>query len=287
MGQTRMFRDRVVSMEQTLEGGEKHLPLLKDLCREALPELEFREYALDHERDLFVMDFASADGGARRICWTRMVLFDAERIPAMASEAGAALRGKIVDFLRARASSPEIVVTFRHLEEGWVDTPEPRREGRRRRRGGRGRGQSAGGGQGANRQERGGQPRPVGGGRQGGGAPPGERRLEGPPGGRRLEGQPGGRRPGGQPGGRRPEPQRPAGDRGPGGDPRGPQPPRPTLSAAPESAGSGEPGSPGEGAGRGRRRRFRRRRRGRGGAGGGGGPAGSAGPSPGEDGGAP
>ena len=34
----------------------------------------------------------------------------------------------------------EIVVTFRHLEDGWVDTPEPRRESRRRRRGGRGRG---------------------------------------------------------------------------------------------------------------------------------------------------
>ena len=30
MGQTRMFRDRVVSMEQTLEGGEKHLHLLRE-----------------------------------------------------------------------------------------------------------------------------------------------------------------------------------------------------------------------------------------------------------------
>jgi hypothetical protein len=48
MGQTRMFRDRVVSMEQTLEGGEKHLALLKDMCREALPELELREHMLDH-----------------------------------------------------------------------------------------------------------------------------------------------------------------------------------------------------------------------------------------------
>ena len=60
MGQTRMFRDRVVSMEQTLEGGEKHLALLKALCREAFPSFEFREHALDHERDLFVMDLEAA-----------------------------------------------------------------------------------------------------------------------------------------------------------------------------------------------------------------------------------
>ncbi len=67
MGQTRMFRDRVVSMEQTLEGGEKHLPLLRDLCREALPEFEFLEHSLDHERDLFVMHFAVPDGGRKRV----------------------------------------------------------------------------------------------------------------------------------------------------------------------------------------------------------------------------
>jgi hypothetical protein len=135
-----MFRDRVVSMEQTLEGGEKHLPLLKDLCREALPGWEYAEHALDHERDLFVMDLRGPDGGSKRVAWTRMVLFDAERIPTLSGDSGALLRGKIVEFLKARAAKPEIVVTFRHLEEGWVDTPEPRREGggRRRRRGGRG-----------------------------------------------------------------------------------------------------------------------------------------------------
>jgi hypothetical protein len=249
-----MFRDRVVSMEQTLEGGEKHLALLKDMCREALPELEFREHSLDHERDLFVMDLAGADGIARRICWTRMVLFDAERIPAMTGEAGAALREKIVQFLRARAAQPEIVVTFRHLEEGWVDTPEPRREGgRRRRRGGRGRGRDQG-------QERGGE-------RRGQQQPQGERRPG--PGGpqpqrdRRPGGAPPERRPGAQPG----QPQRPQ------GQPRGPQPPRPApVSVVADGAASGEPGGGGK-----RRRRFRRRRRGRGGAGGGSG----SGPAPG------
>lgn len=139
MGQTRMFRDRVVSMEQTFEGGEKHLALLKQICAEALPGFVFREHSLDHERDLFVMDFDGEGGTRRRVCWTRMVLFDAERIPTLAADPAAALRSKIVELVRAQAAKTEILVTFRHLEEGWVDTPEPRREGRRRRRrGGRG-----------------------------------------------------------------------------------------------------------------------------------------------------
>jgi hypothetical protein len=135
MPQTRMFRDRVVSMEQTLEGGEKHLELLKTLCREALPDFEYVSHSLDHERDLFVMDLAARDGRLRRIGWTRMVLFDAERIPVLTGDPAGSLRERIVQYLRARASRPEIVVTFRHLEDGWVDTPEPRRDGRRRRRG--------------------------------------------------------------------------------------------------------------------------------------------------------
>jgi hypothetical protein len=131
-----MFRDRVVSMEQTLEGGEKHLELLKAICREALPEFPFREHFLDHERDLFVMALEATDGRRKNVCWTRMVLFDAERIPVLTSEPMSSLREKFVGFLRARANLSEIVVTFRHLDEDWVDTREPRRE-KRRRRGGR------------------------------------------------------------------------------------------------------------------------------------------------------
>jgi hypothetical protein len=135
-----MFRDRVVSMEQTLEGGEKNLELLKSVCREALPEFAFREHTLDHERDLFVMVLEAPDGRARRVCWTRMMLFDAERVPALTGDPLASLRTRIVEFLRSHVARPEIVVTFRHLEDGWVDTPEPRREKRRRRgRGERGR----------------------------------------------------------------------------------------------------------------------------------------------------
>ncbi len=148
MGQTRMFRDRVVSMEQTLEGGEKHLALLKDICREAYPDFEYAEHALDHERDLFVMELRGPDGAVRKVAWTRMVLYDAERIPTLSGDPAGGLRGKIIELLRAQAARTEIVVTFRHLEEGWVDTPEPRREGggRRRRRGGRGGGRGERGG---------------------------------------------------------------------------------------------------------------------------------------------
>ena len=135
MPQTRMFRDRVVSMEQTLEGGEKHLELLKGLCREALPEFEYSSHFLDHERDLFVMELAGRDGRRKRIGWTRMMLFDAERIPTLLADPRSALRERIVQHLRSYVSRPEIVVTFRHLEDGWIDTPEPRRDRRRRRRG--------------------------------------------------------------------------------------------------------------------------------------------------------
>ncbi|HEV8232917.1 MAG TPA: hypothetical protein VGQ75_11265 [Thermoanaerobaculia bacterium] len=135
MPQTKMFRDRVVSMEQTFEGGEKHLELLKALCRDAFPDFEYAGHSLDHERDLFVIDLSARDGRRKRVGWTRMVLFDAERIPVLSGEPGGELRAKIVQYLHSRASRAEIVVTFRHLEEGWVDTPEPRRDRRRRRRG--------------------------------------------------------------------------------------------------------------------------------------------------------
>ena len=137
-----MFRDRVVSMEQTLEGGEKHLPLLKDICREALPDFEYRR-ARPRSRARSLRDGAArARRRPRRRSrghgWSSSTPSGSRRSRAIPA---AELRGKIVEFLKARATRPEIVVTFRHLEEGWVDTPEPRREGgggRRRRRGGRG-----------------------------------------------------------------------------------------------------------------------------------------------------
>jgi hypothetical protein len=127
MPSTKMFRDRVVSMEQTFEKGEKHLALLQGLIAEALPDLEFREYLLDHEHDTFVMVYGAPAGGEKRIRWTRMVLYDAERIPAIIEDAQAPIRARLVDFLRRRGERAVIDVTFRHLEDGWVDTPEPRK----------------------------------------------------------------------------------------------------------------------------------------------------------------
>ena len=139
MPQTRMFRDRVVSMEQTLERGEKNLEFLKAICKEVFPDFEYREHSLDHERDLFAMSLESADGRKKIVSWTRMVLFDTERLPSLLEDPTSVLGARLRAFLRERASRPEIVVTFRHLEDGWVETPEPRRDKRRRRGRDRGR----------------------------------------------------------------------------------------------------------------------------------------------------
>src|SRR6476659_796092 len=229
MPQTRMFRDRVVSVDETPEGGEKNLELLKGVCREALPEFTFREHTLDHERDLFVMILEAPDGRTRRVCWTRMTLYDAERIPALTGDPLSPLRARIIEFLRAHASRPEIVVTFRHLEDGWVDTPEPRRPEKKRRRGrGGDRGRREG-------RREGGQP-------QAGGSPQRPAARPGP-------------RPGGPPGPPSPRER----------DRRREGPPPPAAAQAP--AGGGAPGEAGKPAGGRRRRRFRRRRgRGPGGA---------------------
>jgi hypothetical protein len=127
----------MVSMEQTLERGEKHLEFLKAVCKEVFPEFEYREHALDHERDLFLMTLEAPDGRRKAVGWTRMVLFDAERLPMLLEDPNSPLGVRLKNYLKERSARAEIVVTFRHLEEGWVDTPEPRRDRRRRR--GRGR----------------------------------------------------------------------------------------------------------------------------------------------------
>ncbi len=240
MPSTKMFRDRVVSMEQTFEKGEKHLPLLKTLVDEAIPGMELQDYVLDHEHDCFVMNYRTAAGAPKRISWTRMVLYDAERVPAIVENAEAGIRERLVEFLRRRADRNAIDVTFRHLEEGWVDTPEPKKP---KPQPPREKGQPGGG-----------RPGP------GGGRPPQGK------GGPARPAQPGGGgRP--QPGGR-PGPPRPAAPR-PGGAP---------APAAGEGAPGAA--APGEGAGRRRRfRRRRGRRRGGSGSGPASPPAGGA-PAP-------
>jgi hypothetical protein len=178
MAQTRMFRDRVVSMEQTLEGGEKHLELLKALCIEAIPDFLYGGHVLDHERDLFVMELQALDGRRKTVAFTRMMLYDTERLPAIVQNPSAPVRERLVHFLRSRAGRPDIVVTFRHLEEGFVDTPEAPRPSRRRgRRGSRG-GKGAAFGRGAPGGALGRPAQPGGTGRPGG---PGPGRPSAPP----------------------------------------------------------------------------------------------------------
>jgi len=230
MPQTRMFRDRVVSMEQTLEGGEKNLELLKALCRDAFPEFEYRAHVLDHERDVFVMTLEAPDGRRKTVSWTRMVLFDAERIPVLTGDPVSPLRTRLVEYLKARAARSEILVTFRHLEDGWVDTPEPRREKRRGRRGGKPQGRRDAP-----------EPRPA------RGAPPAppDRRPPRPtrpqPPQQQRQPQPSAPRPGGEaqapPGKRRRRFRRRRRGRGPGGGPGGP-------GGTPGGAGPGPGGPP-------------------------------------------
>jgi hypothetical protein len=289
-----MFRDRVVSMEQTLEGGEKNLEFLKAICREALPEFEYREHFLEHERDLFVMLLEAPDGRKKKVGWTRMVLFDAERLPALVENPVSPLRSRILAYLQARVARPEIVVTFRHLEDGWVDTPEPRREKRRGRRGGRdGRGRGAAaagtagqgqaqGGRGAAQRDRDRKPGRGGGGALGGGGGSGVGAGAGKPeGGRERERQRQRQR------GSAPQQgplRRDGRDASPGGAAASGAPiPAEMAGMAPGGESGAEGARPGGGGG-GRRRRFRRRRRGRGGSGAPGG-SGGAGGGPGAPGG--
>jgi hypothetical protein len=116
MGQVRMFRDRVVSMEQTQEIGEKHIDLLAALAGEALPGFSLSEHGLEHEQDLYVLSLANADTGeTRSVAFTRMVLSDADRLPAIVADAGAPIRARIVDLIRSQAGRRRILVTIREL----------------------------------------------------------------------------------------------------------------------------------------------------------------------------
>ncbi len=110
MGSTRMFRDRVVSMEQTQEIGEKHIDLLTALATEALPGFALSGHGLEHEQDLYVLTLASESGETRRVSFTRMVLSDASRLQAVVADAAAPVRARIVELIRGQAGRPEILV---------------------------------------------------------------------------------------------------------------------------------------------------------------------------------
>jgi predicted secreted protein len=135
MAQTKIFRDRVVSLEQTQEIGEKHLDLLTELAEEALPDFERTDHALEHEADLFCLLLKHrATGQTKRVSFTRMVLSDAARLPAVVENPHGPIRARIVDVIRSQAARGEISVTLRQLltEEERVEADEIESEWRKK-----------------------------------------------------------------------------------------------------------------------------------------------------------
>jgi hypothetical protein len=115
MAITKMFRDRVVSMEQTLEIGEKHLDLLTELIREAFPEAGVVSHELEAESDLFLVVVEEPGRRPRRVRFTRMVLSDATCIPSAATPEGVLAKNRILEALRSQAAMDNVLVTFRQV----------------------------------------------------------------------------------------------------------------------------------------------------------------------------
>ncbi len=116
MAITKMFRDRVVSMEQTWDLGEKYLGLLSELVHEALPRFRTVGNDFDHDRDFyFLVEQATEPDEERKVCFTRMLLADRDCIPLIADEPHAPIRERIVEAIRAQSESPEIVVAYRAI----------------------------------------------------------------------------------------------------------------------------------------------------------------------------
>lgn len=135
MGSVRMFRDRVVSMEQTQEIGEKHIDLLSALAAEALPGFAVAAHGLEHERDHYWLSLSNAETGATcRVVFTRMFLSDATRLPAVVADAKAGVREQIVACIRDQAGRAEILVTVARLltEEERVEREEIESEWRKK-----------------------------------------------------------------------------------------------------------------------------------------------------------
>ena len=135
MGSVRMFRDRVVSMEQTQEIGEKYIDLLSALAVEALPGYALAAHGLDHERDHYWLSLVNdGTGQTRRLVFTRMFLSDASRLPAVVADANAPVRAQIVAFIRERAASAEILVAVAGLltEEERLEREEIEAEWRKK-----------------------------------------------------------------------------------------------------------------------------------------------------------
>ncbi|MDL2717434.1 MAG: hypothetical protein PT977_06745 [Acidobacteriota bacterium] len=284
MGSVRMFRDRVVSMEQTQEIGEKHIGLLGALAAEALPGFAVAAHGLEHERDHYWLSLSNAETGATcRVAFTRMFLSDAGRLPAVVADEKAGVREQIVACIRAQAGRAEILVTVagllteeeraerEEIDSEWrkkneaalaakrAEDERRARERQRQKQQEEARRQSQ---REREKRERAAAGGPAGQSPQGEGARAGRRRRRGRGGaGSSAASQPGG----GADGGRAQQPRQPQVARAAGPAP-GPRPQSPLRSAQPAGAPPSE-GGQAEGAGGGGRRR-RRRGRGRGGPGG-------------------
>jgi hypothetical protein len=130
-----MFRDRVVSMEQTQEIGEKHIDLLSALAVEALAGYALAAHGLDHECDHYWLSLTNdATGQTRRLVFTRMFLSDASRLPAVVADANAPVRAQIVSCIREQAARAEILVTVAGLltEEERLERDEIEAEWRKK-----------------------------------------------------------------------------------------------------------------------------------------------------------
>ncbi|MBL8112355.1 MAG: hypothetical protein JNK60_05690, partial [Acidobacteria bacterium] len=115
MAVTKVFRDRVVSLEQTFELGEKYLPLLDELFAEALPGFRRTEHDRAHEEDLFVVTLADAAGATRKISLSRMVMSDPSCLPALHDTPRHPVRDRIVERLREQAERPLLALAFRDV----------------------------------------------------------------------------------------------------------------------------------------------------------------------------
>jgi hypothetical protein len=114
-----MFRDRVVSMEQTQEIGEKYVDLLAALAIEAMPGFALAAHGLEYERDHFWLSLSNEETGRTcRVVFTRMFLSDANRLPAVVADPNAPVRAQIVGCIRDQSGRGEILVKVAGLLTG-------------------------------------------------------------------------------------------------------------------------------------------------------------------------
>lgn len=112
---TKIFRDRVVSLEQTFELGEKYLDVLTELAEAAFPGFSYKEHDLEHEQDLFILVLKDPEGATKRVFFSRMVLSDSTCLPSLVREKHAPARDRIIAALSAQAAETSVMLRFRQV----------------------------------------------------------------------------------------------------------------------------------------------------------------------------